>query len=617
MKKITFAFEGIDTIIQCNKEDKIEDICNKYANQKGIDIDSIYFLYNGMKLDLELPSNNIIDKNENNLKILVFDKTEKTIILNKGIIKSKDIICPECQENCKIKMNDYKIKLYDCKNNHEIYNIFLNEFNTTQNIDELNIICDVCKNNNKCKSFNKKFYVCFICEKNICPLCKKKHDKSHKLIDYERKNYICNDHNETFKSYCNECNINLCLQCEIDHNNHEIINYRNILPDENKIKEELKEFRNKIDKFNNKIDNIIKILNKIKDNFEIYYNINNEILNNYTKENINYEILYNINEIRNNIKIKDIDEIINDNNINNEFKKILNIYNKMIINDNLTIIKNENKIIKNNNKNEENKDIYKKNNNDEITIIYKINKEDTKIKLFGEGFIKNNKDKCKYIYEDKEYELEEYFKLSNYNKDKLEIKLKGINNITNIITNIRDMFYECSSLSSLPDIFNWNTSNVTNMSFMFSNCYSLSSIPDFSKWNTNNVTNMCGMFIWCKSLLSLPDISKWNTNNVTNMCFMFCSCKSLSSLPDISKWNTNNVTDMNNMFNNCSSLSLLPDISKWNTNNVTNMSMMFYNCSSLSSLPDISKWNTNNVTNMSDMFSGCRDSLNIPLKFKK
>ena len=37
-------------------------------------------------------------------------------------------------------------------------------------------------------------------------------------------------------------------------------------------------------------------------------------------EDINYEILYNKNEIKNNLKIKDIDEIINNNNINNELK---------------------------------------------------------------------------------------------------------------------------------------------------------------------------------------------------------------------------------------------------------------------------------------------------------
>lgn len=66
------------------------------------------------------------------------------------------------------------------------------------------------------------------------------------------------------------------------------------------------------------------------------------MINNYKKENINYQILENINEIKNNIKIKDIDEIINENNINNKFKYLINIFQKMR--------KKEN--IGNNNKNE-------------------------------------------------------------------------------------------------------------------------------------------------------------------------------------------------------------------------------------------------------------------------
>ena len=46
---------------------------------------------------------------------------------------------------------------------------------------------------------------------------------------------------------------------------------------------------------------------------------------------------------------------------------------------------------------------------------------------------------------------------------------------------MRDMFCECSSLKSLPDISNWNTVNVTNMSDMFFGCSSLKNIP--SKFN--------------------------------------------------------------------------------------------------------------------------------------
>ena len=68
------------------------------------------------------------------------------------------------------------------------------------------------------------------------------------------------------------------------------------------------------------------------------------------------------------------------------------------------------------------------------------------------------------------------------------------------------MFWNCSSLKSLPDISQWNTSNVTTMGCMFSDCNSLTSLPDISKWNTSNVTSMEIMFWGCSSLKSFPDI---------------------------------------------------------------------------------------------------------------
>ena len=64
------------------------------------------------------------------------------------------------------------------------------------------------------------------------------------------------------------------------------------------------------------------------------------------------------------------------------------------------------------------------------------------------------------------------------------------------------IFYGCSSLSSLPDISNWNTNNVTDMSYMFDGCNSLTSLPDISNWNTNNITDMSGIFYNCISLKS-------------------------------------------------------------------------------------------------------------------
>ena len=101
------------------------------------------------------------------------------------------------------------------------------------------------------------------------------------------------------------------------------------------------------------------------------------------------------------------------------------------------------------------------------------------------------------IIDNKEYELTTKYNNKKSNNNKLKIKLKGINNITNMSY----MFSECSSLISLPDISKWNTINVKDMSNMFENCSSLSSLPDISKWNTSNVTNMSNMFSGCSNII--------------------------------------------------------------------------------------------------------------------
>ena len=150
-----------------------------------------------------------------------------------------------------------------------------------------------------------------------------------------------------------------------------------------------------------------------------------------------------------------------------------------------------------------------------MTIKYKIKDDDKRIKLFGSDFIKNNKDKCYIIIDNKKTELKEY--IENIKQNKIEIKL-------------------------------YETGIITNMSYMFSGCNSLNSLPDISKWDTKNVTTMNHMFCGCNSLNSLPDISKWDTKNVTKMGFMFCGCKSLNSLPDISKWVLNSNLSKDNMF---------------------------------------------------------------------
>ena len=103
----------------------------------------------------------------------------------------------------------------------------------------------------------------------------------------------------------------------------------------------------------------------------------------------------------------------------------------------------------------------------------------------------------------------------------------------------------------------------------------------FKDVDTSNVTNMRDMFYGCSALTSL-DISKFDTSNVTDMNGMFHICRALTSL-DLSKFDTSNVTDISGMFYNCSSITSL-DLSGWDTSNVTNKNQMFTGCGSLKTI---------------------------------
>ena len=85
------------------------------------------------------------------------------------------------------------------------------------------------------------------------------------------------------------------------------------------------------------------------------------------------------------------------------------------------------------------------NNQDFVTfeLEYKA-KKGSLIQLFGSEFLNKNKDKCKMVYNEKEYDLRVYnIFINNYNhNDSVKIQLR----INNNITDISDMFFLCKEL---------------------------------------------------------------------------------------------------------------------------------------------------------------------------
>ncbi|MGJ1386732.1 MBG domain-containing protein [Sphingobacterium spiritivorum] len=160
------------------------------------------------------------------------------------------------------------------------------------------------------------------------------------------------------------------------------------------------------------------------------------------------------------------------------------------------------------------------------------------------------------------------------------------------VTDMRNMFADCSSLNGPANIGSWNTSNVTNMIQLFGRATRFN--QDISNWDTQNVTTMAYMFREARAFNQ--NIGNWNTEKVTDMEAMFDNASVFNQ--DISNWNTANVTNMSKMFSSAPVFN--QNIGKWNTSKVTNMEYMFQYTGAFNG--DISSWNTANVTNMWGMF---------------
>ena len=155
---VIFTLDGDDLTIQCSQEEKMKDICQRYANKIEANLYSLMFLYGGDKLNLDLAFKeqiNSIDKNNNRVKVIVIKNN------------NNDFICPKCGEKVKIneeKIDDIILSNKNIKDNIygiklQIENMIKNSSNNIMNIQlkNINIILntineDIQKNNDKLKN---------------------------------------------------------------------------------------------------------------------------------------------------------------------------------------------------------------------------------------------------------------------------------------------------------------------------------------------------------------------------------------------------------------------------------------------------------------------------------
>ena len=328
MSIIIFRYLSNDVLIPAIETETISIVLDRFCQKVIKEKKNLCFLNNGSILNEQLLITSIRPNDENKIIILVNDiNTNSTG--GPYFKKSENIICPQCKESIIISVKGYKIFLSQCKNGHKYDNLLLSQFNELQTEDISQILCGICKKS-KSQTFENKMSFCFDCKINICNLCISIHDNNHNIIEYEKKNYICENDGEHFTSYCQTCKKNLCVSCENDHGQHEVIPFSKLMKNKNELIKQNTNLKKDVDNFKKIINDITKKLNKARDNIDIYFDINKMLINSTKRTYRNYEELVSINEINNNNTIQtDINSIINENNINNQIKGIMEMYKKM------------------------------------------------------------------------------------------------------------------------------------------------------------------------------------------------------------------------------------------------------------------------------------------------
>ena len=171
MVELEFDYQQNKIILHANLNDYFSTIFWKYFQKSQLQQNSVIFFAHSVQIQENkrlIDIMNQTEKRDNKMYISVF-----RLYINdneKVVVESKEIICPKCFEQCRIKIEDYNIRLYDCKNNHSSL-MKLDQFHESQKIDLSQIKCNFCNNKNMGNSFNHTFFYCKNCGGNICVLC--------------------------------------------------------------------------------------------------------------------------------------------------------------------------------------------------------------------------------------------------------------------------------------------------------------------------------------------------------------------------------------------------------------------------------------------------------------
>jgi len=477
--------------------------------------------------------------------------------------------CSKCRQRILISLNPINFSLsYSCQNNHKESNIKYNKFYNENHINKQpELLCQQCKQE---KLNYNNILSCNTCHIQLCANC----ILNHKFL-YSHTNFgiidnslnKCSKHNIDISQYCKTCKNNLCVFClqkgenKNEHNEHEIINFSDLIPDEkemeincNKLDDKIKKNLSIIDKLNNWKKEILSLVDDIIENINCEIMIYKMIIKNFNWKYLDYMNYLNYNEVlsnfeKNNLKLENFmnsKTLIEETNILNDYlfekfenkelkkeNKVKNIFS--IINDN-----NDNSEKEINNMDDEKQklkdinDIFENNNNEVNVNISEILSNGNAL-LCGSKYIyscslDNNELKEIHEFKDKEKDKNPFINLMNDN----EIIFKNIINLKRSLSgkynNYNILLWKIDNDLKKDKLLNLiNDKNEEN--------------KEDKKCENENINNNNDNNSERNNLIQSNNNNNISISNESNRCLL---------INDISNYgnNSNNISNNNSVFNN-------------------------------------------------------------------
>ena len=327
--KVTFYYHNRAIEVFCKEDDEMDKLYGLFVSKLNdeSEVNHYIFYFENNKLGHELT----IKENK-----YLSGKTNINITVQR---KLRIIKCPNCKCNdCIINLNNYIASYYGCKNGHSSKSVYDHYINI-QKIDSGEIRCNEPGCNNTQENYYLGFYKCLRCSilvKHSKYYCKKhisSHNKEHKNVKYDKKNYYCEKHFKPYVKYCFTHHINLCQQCEKEHERDNIAKYDLMIPNIENLKQSISQMEENIESLKLIVDDIKYSLDGALRIFKRYVYIAKDIIgkfelfNKELKNNRILKSLWNLNI--SNAKMNDrLNHIINEESRFQKAGTLINIYEK-------------------------------------------------------------------------------------------------------------------------------------------------------------------------------------------------------------------------------------------------------------------------------------------------